>query len=162
MCQPYLEMPFGEGDAWEAHGARGCRGARFPRGSMRSTGQIGSGGHLHAPPLSNFPKGEKSFFTNPLLANGVKTYLPSARPPLQESLFAHLSCFFHRLPFPSALLSRGWGVVPFSSADSDWGPLLAPRWLSVGCPLLGGCWILGPPPGASGSLLHCVRRLGSA
>lgn len=131
------------GSSW---GTRGCRGAQFPRGSMRSAGQIGSGGHLHAPPLSNFPKGEKSFFTNPLLANGVKhtSLLPGH---LSRSLClptCHAFSIVSLFPPPPSLGGGEW--FPSAAWTVTGAPLLAPRWLSVGCPLLGGCRILGPPP----------------
>lgn len=72
----------------------------------------------------------------------------------------HAFCIVSLFPPLSSLRGGEW--FPSAAWTVTGAPLLAPRWLSVGCPLLGGCRILGPPPGASGSLLHCVWRLGSA
>lgn len=147
MCQPYLEMPFGEGDAWEAHGAPVvAEGLGFLVDPCAALARSEVGGTCMPHPTATSQKA-KNLSSQIHCLQMVSKHTSLLPGHLSRSLCLPTCHAFSTVALFPPLSSLGGGEwFPSAARTVTGAPLLVPRWLSVGCPLLGGCRILGPPP----------------
>lgn len=103
-------------------------------------------GTLACPTPQQLPKRRKIFLHKSIACKwcqNIPPFCPATSPGVSVCPPVML---FPSSPFSLRPPLGGGEWFPSAAWTVTGAPLLAPRWLSVGCPLLGCCRILGPPP----------------